>query len=160
MNDALQLYAFDSPIGRITLAQKNEALVWLRHGEPEPAEPPLLTETPLLLKAAQELTEYFAGQRQVFDLPLAPEGTPFQQRVWMALRQIPYGKTVSYATLAKMAGNPRAVRAVGGANGKNPLMILIPCHRVIAADGRLGGFSGGLDTKRFLLKLENVTWKE
>lgn len=95
-----------------------------------------------------------AGRLRRFDLPLAPQGTPFQLRVWRALQDIPYGRTCSYAELAAAVGSPRACRAVGQANGRNPLMIVIPCHRVIAAGGGLGGYSGGLDIKRFLLRLE------
>jgi methylated-DNA-[protein]-cysteine S-methyltransferase len=93
-----------------------------------------------LADAIQQLREYFSGKRQTFDLPLAPAGTPFQRSVWRRLEQIPYGKTISYAELAERTGKPKASRAVGQANGRNPLPIVIPCHRVIAADGSLGGF--------------------
>ncbi len=108
----------------------------------------------LLHEAREQLAAYFAGRLRRFDLPLAPQGTPFQLRVWRALQDIPYGRTCSYAELAAAVGSPRACRAVGQANGRNPLMIVIPCHRVIAAGGGLGGYSGGLDIKRFLLRLE------
>lgn len=101
-----------------------------------------------------QLEEYFAGRRRQFDLPLVPAGTPFQLEVLRALRQIPYGETRSYAHIAASIGKPRAVRAVGAANGRNPLPIIIPCHRVIGADGSLTGFGGGIETKRFLLALE------
>ena len=121
--------------------------------EDEPLRPP---ETPLLIQAERELGEYFSGTRRGFDLPLAPQGTDFQRRVWRALQDIPYGQTRSYAQLAAAVGAPRACRAVGGANGRNPLPILIPCHRVIAADGRLAGFSAGLERKEALLELEGI----
>jgi methylated-DNA-[protein]-cysteine S-methyltransferase len=105
-------------------------------------------------EAVRQLREYFAGQRAEFDLPLAPEGTPFQRSVWRQLQEIPYGETISYGELARRVGNPKASRAVGSANGANPLPIVIPCHRVIAGDGSLGGFGGGLPTKQTLLALE------
>jgi methylated-DNA-[protein]-cysteine S-methyltransferase len=110
--------------------------------------------------ARRQLEEYFAGYRQNFDLPLDPGGTDFQRRVWRALLDIPYGKAVSYKELARRVDRPKGFQAVGQANGKNPLPILIPCHRVIAADGTLGGYSGGLDRKRFLLDLEGIPYKE
>jgi len=105
-------------------------------------------------QAVQQLREYFAGKRRGFDLPLAPKGTQFQRSVWRQLQGIPYGETISYGELARRVGNPKASRAVGSANGANPLPIVIPCHRVIAGDGTLGGFGGGLPTKQTLLKLE------
>lgn len=109
---------------------------------------------PLLAAACRQLHEYFAGQRQQFTLPLAPQGTKFQQTVWQALRTIPYGQTWSYGQLARQIGKPGASRAVGAANGRNPIPIIIPCHRVIGADGSLTGFGGGLPTKIALLQLE------
>jgi methylated-DNA-[protein]-cysteine S-methyltransferase len=102
------------------------------------------------------LAEYFAGSRTVFDLELAPAGTPFQRRVWQALTEIPYGQVVSYGEIARRIGMPKAARAVGQANGANPIPVVIPCHRVIAADGTIGGYSGGLDIKRQLLGIERV----
>jgi methylated-DNA-[protein]-cysteine S-methyltransferase len=104
--------------------------------------------------AAKQLKEYFAGKRADFDLPLAPEGTEFQRTVWRSLQDIPYGETISYGELAKRVGNPKASRAVGAANGQNPIPIVIPCHRVIGANGKLTGFGGGLPTKEKLLALE------
>lgn len=104
----------------------------------------------------EQLREYFAGARRDFDLPLRPTGTPFQLSVWAELRRIPFGTTISYAELARRIGNPRAVRAVGLANGANPLAIVIPCHRVIGADGRLVGYGGGLGIKEQLLALEGA----
>jgi methylated-DNA-[protein]-cysteine S-methyltransferase len=104
--------------------------------------------------AIRQLREYFSGRRTTFDLPLGPEGTAFQRTVWRGLQDIPYGATISYGELARRIGNPKASRAVGAANGANPLPIVIPCHRVINADGGLGGFGGGLPIKRALLALE------
>jgi len=110
-------------------------------------------------KAAREqLTAYFHAELQYFDLPLAPSGTPFQQKVWAALRTIPYGTLVSYKWIAEKIGNPKAVRAVGGANGHNPLPVVIPCHRVIGSNGTLTGFGGGLQIKECLIKLENPNY--
>ena len=104
--------------------------------------------------AREQLDEYFQGRRRRFDLPLAPSGTPFQLSTWTALRDIPYGATRSYGEQARAMGQPRAVRAVGAANGRNPIPIVVPCHRVIGGDGRLTGYAGGLDIKKFLLDLE------
>ena len=140
-----------SPVGPLTLTQEDQALTGLHFGEhpQQGAEGP----TPLLEEAARQLEEYFAGQRKEFSLPLAPKGTEFQLRVWQALLQIPYGETRSYGELAAMVGNPKACRAVGGANHRNPLSILIPCHRVVGTKGSLTGYAGGLAIKEFLLKL-------
>ena len=102
----------------------------------------------------EALQRYFAGELFEFQLPLAPEGTPFQQRVWQELRRIPYGETISYLELAKRVGDPKSVRAVGRANGANPIAVVVPCHRVIGADGSLTGYAGGLEKKRALLALE------
>lgn len=108
----------------------------------------------ILLNARVQLSEYFAGQRTIFELPLEFYGTDFQKQVWAALLTIPFGETRSYLDIAKQIGNPKAVRAVGAANGKNPISIIAPCHRVIGANGSLTGFAGGLDNKQKLLKLE------
>lgn len=120
--------------------------------------PTEITEQPTLLtqQAVQQLTEYFAGQRQKFTLPIMQEGTTFQQRVWEALTTIPYGETRSYAQLAQLVDNPKAVRAVGGANNKNKLAIVVPCHRVIGSNGKLVGYAGGLARKAGLLALEHA----
>ena len=110
---------------------------------------------PIIVETCKQFDEYFAGKRQEFNLPLSPQGgTPFQQTVWKQLQEIPYGKTISYAQLAQAINNPKACRAVGSANGKNPISIIIPCHRVIAADGSLGGYASGLVIKKQLLDLE------
>jgi methylated-DNA-[protein]-cysteine S-methyltransferase len=113
-------------------------------------------DSPLLRQARTQLDEYFCGRRRSFELPLSPQGTGFQREVWMRLASIPYGQTISYAQLASHVGRPTAMRAVGAANGRNPLPIVLPCHRVIGADGSLTGFGGGLPTKQFLLKLEGA----
>lgn len=113
----------------------------------------------ILKQTVRQLKEYFAGQRKDFDLPLAAEGTEFQKEVWKQLSQIPYGKTYSYKDIAKKVRKEKAFRAVGTANGKNPHCIIVPCHRVIAADGTLGGYGGGLKMKIKLLELENAFWK-
>ncbi len=109
---------------------------------------------PMLTKAMNQLDEYFRGEREAFDLPLNPEGTAFQQKVWKAMSKIKHGKTLSYGQIAKIVGSPNASRAVGSACGKNPIVVVLPCHRVKASDGGLGGFSGGLDRKQLLLNLE------
>lgn len=118
------------------------------------------SDTPLLVRLEEELREYFEGKRKIFTLPLAPDGTPFQKKVWETLRIIPYGETISYAEEAKLFGNAKAIRAVASANGRNPISILIPCHRVIAAGGGLGGYSGGVWRKEFLLALEKEVIKK
>ncbi|MEE8436534.1 MAG: methylated-DNA--[protein]-cysteine S-methyltransferase [bacterium] len=110
-----------------------------------------------LAEAVRQLSAYFRGELRAFDLPLAPGGTPFQQRVWGALREIPYGETITYGELARRIGQPSASRAVGAANGRNPLPIVVPCHRVIGHNGRLTGFHGGLHLKEGLLNLEEAT---
>lgn len=113
-------------------------------------------ETPLLHEAKRQLEEYFAGQRASFSLPLNPQGTEFQKKVWQQLEAIPYGEIRSYGQIAAAVGNPKACRAVGGANHNNPIAIVIPCHRVIGANGKLTGYGGGLDIKEKLLKLEGI----
>lgn len=146
-----QIRTIASPVGKLTLVQEGEALTGLFFHSREPGQ----AETPLLLRAEQELNEYFQGSRREFDLPLAPRGTEFQRRVWQALCTIPYGETRSYQDLAVLSGCPKGYRAVGMANNRNPISILIPCHRVIGKNGSLTGYGGGLETKAFLLKLES-----
>ncbi len=114
---------------------------------------------PLLLEVEKQLGEYFKGQRTVFDLPLETEGTPFQKAVWEELKKIPFGNTASYKDLAQNVNNPKAVRAVGSANGRNPISIIVPCHRVIGANGKLSGFAGGVDRKKILLDLERSIYE-
>ena len=146
---------FCSPLGEITLSEENGALILCYLGESVPEKwVGEMRDTPLLLRAERELTEYFAGTRKEFSLPLDLRGTDFQRKVWQALREIPYGETRTYGDIAARIGKPRACRAVGMANHKNPLLIVIPCHRVIGAGGQLTGFGAGLDIKERLLKLE------
>ncbi len=143
-----------SPVGELLLTAEEGALtgVWFV-GSRQPAGP---RDDPALLEARRQLEAYFAGHLRVFDLPLAPAGTPFQQRVWQEIGCLAHGTTVSYGELARRLGAPRSVRAVAGATGRNPLAIVIPCHRVIGADGSLTGYGGGLDRKRWLLSLEGA----
>ena len=141
-----------SPLGPLTLTQEGQALTSLQYGD-FPRAP---GDTPLLRQAAAQLEEYFAGLRSAFELPLAPAGTPFQRRVWGALAAIPYGETRSYRWVAEQAGSPRGFRAAGMACHRNPLPILLPCHRVVGAGGALTGYAGGLDKKLALLTLEGV----
>ena len=146
-----------TPIGIICIEASKEAVTALYLDRKEfLADIQFLKEpeTDLLEKAGNQLIEYFQGKRKNFDLPLEPAGTEFQKKVWKALCTIPYGQTKSYGEIAAQIGNPKACRAVGGANNKNPIMIFIPCHRVIGADGSLVGFGGGLDAKKYMLNLE------
>ena len=149
----------DSPIGPLLIAGDNEALRYIAFPDKRRPRKPERGWTESMQGAVAatvaQLREYFAGKRKEFDLPLALEGTAFQRRVWKCLQAIPYGETISYAELARRTGNPKAARAVGSANGRNHIPIIIPCHRVIAADGSLGGFGGGLDVKQRLLALES-----
>ncbi len=148
----------DSPIGELLIACDEEAIRRIEFPRDEsPAEPEpdwQKSNSGLLQDAAMQLSEYFSGCRTVFTVPLIPEGTEFQRTVWRRLQEIPYGQTISYGELAKRLGNPKASRAVGAANGCNPIPIMIPCHRVIGSDGKLTGFGGGLPTKKALLTLE------
>ncbi len=143
---------FSTPIGPLTLHAENGALtsVWME----DESLPERRNDIPPLDEARHQLEAYFAGELHEFDLPLAPAGSEFQLRVWRELAKIPYGETISYGALATRVGDPTKARAVGAANGRNPLPVIVPCHRVIGADGSLTGFGGGLDRKRRLLELE------
>lgn len=144
----------DSPIGILTIAEEEAQLRYLLFDRQS-----LVGEessTPLLEETKQQLREYFRGERREFSLPLDPQGTPFQRLAWAGLQSIPYGETISYGQLAARIGHPKSFRAVGGANHRNPIAIIIPCHRVIGADGSLTGYGGGLEKKIFLLKLEQA----
>jgi methylated-DNA-[protein]-cysteine S-methyltransferase len=149
----------ETPLGPLLLAGDREAIRSIRfpkHGKAEQPEPEWQEASEgALPEAVKQLREYFAGRRTEFDLRLAPEGTAFQLTVWRQLQNIPYGETISYGELARRVGNPNASRAVGAANGKNPIPIVIPCHRVIGASGKLTGFGGGLPMKEALLTLES-----
>jgi len=151
----------DSPIGPLTLIAQDGRLAGVHmeitRYEPDARAlgPAVASESdPVLDAAASQLDAYFRGELTAFDLPLSLEGTPFQRCVWAALQSIPYGETISYGELARRIGQPSASRAVGLANGRNPVAIVVPCHRVIGADGSLTGYGGGMDRKRFLLALE------
>jgi len=157
----------ETPIGPMTLGATERALVLADFSERRmmPAQlatvrrrvgPTVSGETPLLDRAERQLGEYFAGARRDFDLPLDHPGSAFQQRVWAELQRIPYGETIAYRDLAERVGSPQAPRAVGRANGSNRLAIIVPCHRVVAAGGGLGGYGGGLPAKRYLLDLERA----
>jgi methylated-DNA-[protein]-cysteine S-methyltransferase len=155
----LNVITIDSPIGELTLASDGEAITGLymtdqRHRPTLPGA--VEREDAVLAAARDQLAEYFAGSRRHFSLPLKPAGTPFQRSVWAALREIPYGETAGYGELAARLGRPGAARAVGLANGHNPIAIVVPCHRVIGADGGLTGYGGGLERKRYLLELERA----
>ncbi|HEX2501150.1 MAG TPA: methylated-DNA--[protein]-cysteine S-methyltransferase [Methylomirabilota bacterium] len=157
MSEATYYTRVPSPLGLLLLVGTADALtaIWLPSGRDrlEP-DPDWIESDAPFAEAVRQLDAYFAGALRRFDLPLAPEGTPFQRQVWQALREIPYGETVSYGEVARRIGRPSAVRAVGAANGQNPLSIVIPCHRVIGSDGRLVGYGGGLPAKTALLELE------
>ncbi|MET0808955.1 MAG: methylated-DNA--[protein]-cysteine S-methyltransferase [Pseudoxanthomonas sp.] len=150
----------DSPVDPLLLAADEQGLRLVEFHRPRHAMARLAHwsegDNAVLQATRAQLGEYFRGTRSSFDLPLTPMGTPFQKQVWFALADIPYGSTISYAQLAVRVGKPKAMRAVGAANGRNPLPIVLPCHRVIGADGSLTGFGGGLPTKQFLLELEGA----
>lgn len=150
----------ESPVEPLLLAASDKGLHLIEFHSPRHPmarlEKWMEGEDAVLDMTRAQLEEYFAGTRKQFDLPLAPQGTLFQQEVWHTLATIPYGQTISYAQLAQRIGKPTAMRAVGAANGRNPLPIVLPCHRVIGADGSLTGFGGGLPTKQFLLELEGA----
>ena len=147
----------DSPVGDLTVVAEDDALVGLyfEGHQRQPAAETFGRRTDEGFDTVRlQIEEYFAGQRQEFDLPLAPVGDDFRRRVWDLLRAIPYGETRSYGQLARELGDPALAQAVGAANARNPLSVIVPCHRVVAADGNLRGYAGGLDRKRFLLDLE------
>ena len=149
----MHFVSVDSPVGRIGVFEQNGKIVRVSmlFSDSDCKLPP----SPLTQRAAEQLEEYFLGKRKEFDLPVSFEGvTPFRKRVYQELLNIPYGETATYKDLAVALGDPKASRAVGGALNKNPLLIVVPCHRIIGSDGSLTGFAGGIDKKRFLLQLE------
>jgi methylated-DNA-[protein]-cysteine S-methyltransferase len=158
----MDIYRYEStPVGTLTLlADDRDRLCGLAFGEPTARDLAgatlLLEPRGVIATAVAQLDEYFAGTRRDFDLELAPQGTDFQLAVWDALRKIPYGETMSYGKMARAVGRPTAFRAVGQANGRNPIAIVVPCHRVIGSDQSLTGFGGGIDNKRVLLALEGA----
>lgn len=144
---------FESEIGLLCIKENGEAITQIfLADEKEITE---CNKTPLLQDAVKQLQEYFRKQRKSFELPLAPKGTEFQKKVWKVLQEIPYGETRSYKQIAELAGSPKGARAVGLSNNKNPIMIVVPCHRVIGSSGKLVGYAGGIDIKIRLLDLEN-----
>ena len=148
-----------TPIDRLIVASDGESIVgvWMANASPDDESWTDRRGTDdLVTEARRQLTAYFAGRLKIFDLPLAPNGTDFQRRVWSALRKIPFGTTISYLDRARRVGNAAAVRAVGAANGRNPIPIIVPCHRVIGSNGSLTGFGGGLPRKRWLLRHEGA----
>ncbi|MGF1755707.1 methylated-DNA--[protein]-cysteine S-methyltransferase [Vibrio makurazakiensis] len=150
---------FQSPLGQMTLQANEHGLLgaWF---ETHTTQPEVLgnedSTFPVLMETSKQLEQYFAGETMQFALPLAAKGTAFQMEVWNALLSVPYGETWSYQKIAEFIGNPKAVRAVGAANGKNPISIIVPCHRVIGMNGKLTGYAGGVERKRSLLKLEGI----
>ena len=146
-----------TPLGDLLLVAADGALVRAHFPPFEQPEVPPSPGEPVLVEAARQLTEHFAGLRTDFDLPLAPPGTPFQRRVWDELRRIPYGTTTTYGELAARLGDPKCVRAVGLANGRNPIAVVVPCHRVIGSDGKLRGYAAGVGRKQRLLALEDAS---
>ena len=154
----MKMIVVASPVGPLSLASNGAALTGLAFEKQAHAckalEEAEEGDDAVLREARKQLAAYFAGDLKKFDLPLAPSGTDFQERVWKALRTIPFGKTASYADIALKIGAPKAMRAVGAANGRNPIAIIVPCHRVIGANGSMTGFGGGIERKQFLLALE------
>jgi methylated-DNA-[protein]-cysteine S-methyltransferase len=147
----------ESPVGQLRLVAEEMGLrtVWfLRGRKKEEPEAEWKEDAAFFIDVRRQLREYFSGTLKEFDIPLLMDGTEFQKRVWKMLQTIPYGETISYGELAKKIGDPKAVRAVGAANGQNPIPIIVPCHRVIGSDGSLTGFGGGIENKRKLLELE------
>ena len=144
-------YTYETVLGSVTFVEEDGVLLAISM---QPSEEGTLQETPLIKKAHQQITEYLKGERKTFDLPLRMRGTDFQKRVWTALLDIPYGETRSYKQIAEAIHNPKGMRAVGMANNRNPLLIVVPCHRVIGANGSLVGYGEGLEMKEFLLRLE------
>ena len=145
----------DFPFGRFGVEEKEGAVTHLYLNLAGAVLPAEERETPLLAEAMRQLAEYFAGERREFELPLAPEGTPFMRRVWAELVKVPYGATATYGEIAERIGNPGGSRAVGLANNRNPIAIIIPCHRIIGSSGKLVGYAGGVELKERLLALES-----
>lgn len=152
------IYIINTPIGTMIATADEKSITSLDFTDERHEN--ISSDNPLLIRLEEELREYFEGKRRTFTLPLSPNGTVFQKKVWKTLLSIPYGETISYAKESERFGNPKAIRAVASANGRNPISILIPCHRVIATGGGLGGYSGGLWRKEFLLALEKEVTKK
>lgn len=159
---SLRYKLLESPVGTLKLVASGVGLVAVLWQGDQPARVPLDTQAeenldPILLQTERQLEEYFARKRTAFSVPLDARGTEFQKQVWRALQTIPFGETRSYGEIARQVGNPAAGRAVGAANGRNPISIVVPCHRVIGTSGKLTGFAGGLEAKNFLLDLESAS---
>lgn len=155
---------FPSPMGDILISSDGETITTFgfmgqKHQKAVPLDWLHQPDHSLIVLAKKQTDEYFSGKRKKFDLPLSPQGTSFQKSVWEALAKIPYGQVISYATVARQIGNPKAVRAVGSAIGRNPIGIIIPCHRVIGSNKKLTGYAGGLDRKQSLLALEGMLFR-
>ena len=144
-------YSYETTLGSVTFVEEDGALLAISTHRSFDG---IVCETSLMKEAYRQLSEYLQGERKTFDLPLRMKGTAFQQNVWRALLEIPYGETRSYKQIAEAIGNPKAVRAVGMANNRNPLLVVVPCHRVIGANGKLIGYAAGIEKKEFLLRLE------
>ena len=154
MTDFERVFFYDTPVGRLCIGEENGSIT--RVTWTQLPKNYLQEETALILQCKNQLDEYFIGERKSFDLPLAPKGTEFQKKVWDALKEIPYGETRTYGEIAEMVGNPKAARAVGMANNRNPIAIIVPCHRVVGANGKLVGYAGGMEQKEKLLHLEKT----
>lgn len=154
-----RVYYYDTKIGRLAIAENGSSITHIEVNKLFSTEDFIIEETPLIKNAALQIEEYLMGQRKTFDLPLDPKGTPFQKSVWNALLKIPYGETQSYKDIAIAINNPQGYRAIGMANNKNPIMIVIPCHRVIGSNGSLVGYGGGLSIKECLLNIESKNKK-
>ena len=152
--DKKNVFYYDTAIGKLGIVEKDQKIVQILFPNSRTVVSAQTKETPVIKQAFSELSEYFSGQRKIFSVPIQPEGTPFQQKVWQTLQSIPYGEVRSYQEVAKTVGNFKASRAVGMANNHNPLPFFIPCHRVVGADGSLTGYAGGVDVKQKLLQLE------
>ena len=150
------VFFYDTTIGKIGIAEDGTFITNVYFEDEKGAKDANLIETPLLKEAANQINEYFNGDRKNFELPISPSGTEFQKSVWNALQEIPYGETRSYKEIAIVIGNEKACRAVGMANNKNPISIIIPCHRVIGTNGKLVGYAGGLKVKDYLLSMEKT----
>lgn len=148
------VFYYDTPIGKIGIVDNGDFVTGLFFGDSYRPQGAQEQETPLIKRTMEQLREYFSGVRTEFDIPVALQGTEFQTQVWKALMEIPYGQTCTYGELAARIGNPKASRAVGMANNRNPVSIIVPCHRVIGASGKLVGYGGGLNVKERLLGLE------
>ncbi|RDY29404.1 methylated-DNA--[protein]-cysteine S-methyltransferase [Romboutsia weinsteinii] len=153
------IFYYDTEIGRIGIAEDGQGITNLYLENKLSSEGMTIKETDLIKEAARQLEDYLSGKIEVFDIPLSLKGTEFQKKVWEELKKIPYGKTYSYKELAEKIGKPTAARAVGMANNKNPILIIIPCHRIIGKDGSLVGYAAGLDIKERLLEIEKPNTK-